>query len=134
MSGILEREELPDASMDLLEKIIEVFALSHDIAKVYGEDGYDHAEKSYEKMKEIIEETVPELDPEIKKIILLMVRFHHLNFDDPQAFAKQGSGYFEPEYFPFVLLAIAADLLSIACDQILENVSFDVKIRVGGNK
>jgi hypothetical protein len=123
LNSYIEASKSPvNIPIDILVKIFEVFALAHDIAKVYGYDGYDHAEKSYQITRQIIEETVSDLDPEIKEIILLMVRYHHLNFADPQAFSKRGEGYFDPVYFPFVLAAIAADMLSIACDQLIDGL------------
>jgi hypothetical protein len=106
-----------------LENLLLAIAAANDIAKVYGEDGYDHAEKSAEYLEKIIEENNIQLSEDVKSVLINSVKYHHINFSDPKAFSQKGKGYFEEKYFPFVLATIAADFLSIAMDMIVQQLT-----------
>jgi hypothetical protein len=98
-----------------------VFGLGHDIIKVVENyDDGDHAHKSAQVLEDILNNF--ELSTETKDLLVTMVKYHHLNFENPEAFAKKGNGLFPEELFPFVLVGISADLLSIGGDMVIENI------------
>jgi len=99
--------------------LFQLYGYAHDIAKAALDyDEIDHAEKSHEwlinylKDKFGISERRAE-EMELLKVLLIMVKHHHLNFADPQCFAKRAECLNLTDYFPFILIAASADMLDI---------------------
>ena len=123
VSNILETLTNGDKRLSLLFLLI---ALAHDMGKLYGDTTHTHQKTSLEKFDELLNELDSKMKKEygelweefkkseLLKVIRIAIRWHHMNFEDFDAFVKQGGNVVERRYFPIVLLIASADSLSIA--------------------
>jgi len=123
ISSILETLVNGDKNLSLLFLAV---SLAHDMGKLYGDTTHTHQKTSLEKFEEMLKELDGKmreehgelwdefLESELLKVMKIAIRWHHMNFEDFNAFVKQGEGVIERRYFPIVLLMASADSLSIA--------------------
>ena len=111
---MMENKPYPD---EIMRNVFFAQALGHDISKLFGDISTHHAENSWKEMKKIILKNHIKLPQEIEDLILVPIRYHRINFSNPELFTKRGRGNEKLEkYFLFVLLLMSADLMSIGKD------------------
>jgi len=111
---------------DRLFLLFKVIALGHDIGKIQGDISPSHPDLS-ERI--LFEEIIPQAKKNSKitkalwqefekssitRLIALTIKYHNLNFRNPETFENKGENLFEDFYFPYILLFIVADLASVA--------------------
>ena len=115
---LYEHESGPwDEVPDVVIAVAHVLGYGHDIGKLYlnGKPESMHAKISYEVIRNLIASKYKEyVNHPLIESVLLAIRWHHMNFEKPEAFARLGEGIMDQDTFAITLWLIGADLMSIA--------------------
>lgn len=98
------------------EKALVLAAVTHDVSKIQGDLSQEHSHNSakvfsriWKKLQKTHHETAE--DKKIYEMANWLIKNHHINFTDPELFAKKLNNH---SWFPYLLVLIAADLSSIS--------------------